>query len=227
MEVKKVYVVFKTHLDVGFTDFSAKVVEKYKTQFIPKVFDMKFENFIWTTGSWLIAEFLRTATPESQAKMENAIRTGRISWHALPFTTHTEYMDAGLFEYGLSLSQKLDKAYGRKTIGGKMTDVPGHTVAMVPILARNGVEFLHLGKNPACTAPDVPGIFRWRAATGEEVVVMYDKDYGQDMVIPGTGEAVYFAHTGDNNGPPSEEDLTLLFQELAKKYPGASWWPPT
>lgn len=221
MEVKKVYVVFKTHLDVGFTDFSAKVVEKYKTQFIPKVFDMKFENFIWTTGSWLIAEFLRTATPESQAKMENAIRTGRISWHALPFTTHTEYMDAGLFEYGLSLSQKLDKAYGRKTIGGKMTDVPGHTVAMVPILARNGVEFLHLGKNPACTAPDVPGIFRWRAATGEEVVVMYDKDYGQDMVIPGTGEAVYFAHTGDNNGPPSEEDLTLLFQELAKKYPGA------
>lgn len=221
MEIKKVYIVFKTHLDVGFTDFSAKVVEQYKTQFIPKVFDTKFENFIWTTGSWLIEEFLRTASPENRAKMEEAIGKGKISWHALPFTTHTEYMDARLFEYGISLSEKLDKAYGRNTIAAKMTDVPGHTVAMVPLLVKHGIQFLHLGKNPACTAPDVPGLFRWRAGTGEEIVVMYDKDYGKDTPIPGTGEAVYFAHTGDNNGPPSEGELRELFRELEQKYPGA------
>lgn len=34
--VKKVYVVFKTHLDVGFTDLSSTVTDRYLHEFIPK-----------------------------------------------------------------------------------------------------------------------------------------------------------------------------------------------
>ena len=33
-------------------------------------------------------------------RMEKAIERGFIAWHGLPFTTHTELMDPGLFEYG-------------------------------------------------------------------------------------------------------------------------------
>ena len=34
-EIKKVHVVFKTHLDVGFTDTAENVLNSYKAHFIP------------------------------------------------------------------------------------------------------------------------------------------------------------------------------------------------
>ena len=40
-------------------------------------------------------------------------------WHGLPFTTHTEIMDASLFEFGLSISGDLDRKYGKTTIAAK------------------------------------------------------------------------------------------------------------
>ena len=39
-EVSKVYVVFKTHLDVGFTDLSSVVEKRYIDEFIPKALDV-------------------------------------------------------------------------------------------------------------------------------------------------------------------------------------------
>ena len=66
--------------------------------------------------------------------MERAIREGDISYHALPFTTHTEAMDAELFRYGLSIAKTMDTKFSKDTIAGKVTDVPGHTKAMIPYL---------------------------------------------------------------------------------------------
>ena len=35
MSVKKVYLIFKTHLDIGFTDYASAVLDRYITEFIP------------------------------------------------------------------------------------------------------------------------------------------------------------------------------------------------
>ena len=35
MNINKIIVLFKTHLDIGFTDFSANVTKKYINEFIP------------------------------------------------------------------------------------------------------------------------------------------------------------------------------------------------
>ena len=72
-------------------------------------------------------------------------------------------MSPDLFRAGLSYSQELDRRFGKTTIAAKMTDVPGHTLGMVPLLAEAGIRFLHLGVNTASPPPDVPDIFRWRA----------------------------------------------------------------
>lgn len=225
--MKQIIVLFKTHLDVGFTDFSANVVENYIESFIPQALDLarslrgREERFIWTTGSWLIAEFLEKASPEMRRRMEEAISLGEIAWHGLPFTTHTELMDRELFRYGLGISQKLDKRFGIHTIGAKMTDVPGHTRAMVPELAQAGIRFLHIGVNAASTVPEVPTLFRWQWDSGEEVLVMYNSAYGSYTEIPGTDMAVYFAHTNDNLGPQKEEEVLALYRELHEQYPDA------
>lgn len=229
MKINKVLIVFKTHLDIGFTDYSNSVIEKYKKVFIPnaiKTADTLRKNkssasFCWTTGSWLIYEYLRTASPENRAALEEAIKNGDIRWHGLPFTTHTELMSSELFEYGLSLSARLDRKFGKKTIAAKMTDVPGHTKAIIPFLKNAGIEFLHLGVNPASAVPDVPEIFRWQCDTGESINVIYNGEYGDFTILGDTGVALYFAHTNDNLGGQTPEEVEETFAALREKVPGA------
>jgi len=153
---------------------------------------------------------------DKDGRVEQAIKDGILRWHALPFTTHTELMNSELFEYGVSLSKKLDERFGKTTVGAKMTDVPGHTLGMIPILKRNGVRFLHIGVNPATPLPPVPSVFRWRCGE-DEITVMYQGDYGEDQAFDDF--VVCFAHTGDNLGPQSAQAIVDLYDQLSQKYP--------
>lgn len=228
-QITKVYVVFKTHLDIGFTDLAERVVQKYLHGFIPRSIKLAEtmrkahpENrFRWTTGSWLIHTFLEEADGPSRKRMERAIEAGDIRWHALPFTLHSEALDASLFDLGTTLSATLDDRFGRKTVAAKMTDVPGHTRGIVPRLQKAGIKFLHIGVNPASRPPEVPPVFVWQAPDGSSVSVMYQKDYGGVMRIPHTSEAVAIVFTGDNHGPQSEDDIINVYHRLKKQFSGA------
>lgn len=229
MEIKKILVVFKTHLDIGFTDFAENVTEKYMNEFIPGAVNVARElrelggeaRFKWTTGSWLIYEYFLRKGEKECAQLSEAIRNGDICWHGLPCTTHTEIMSKELFEYGLSLSQRLDKKFGVKTIAAKMTDVPGHTKAMIPLLKKAGIELLHIGVNEASAVPDVPEIFRWQADNGDRINVIYNGEYGTFTKLGDTGVALWFAHTLDNLGAQKAEEIIEIFRSLREKFPEA------
>lgn len=229
MEMKKILVVFKTHLDIGYTDFAENVTEKYMNNFIPGAIRVAKElreaggeaRFKWTTGSWLIYEYLMRKGEKECAELSDAIRNGDICWHGLPCTTHTELMDKELFRYGLSLSQRLDEKFGVKTIAAKMTDVPGHTKAMIPFLKEAGIELLHIGVNESSAVPDVPEIFRWKADNGDMINVIYNGDYGNFTKLGDTGVALWFAHTLDNLGAQKVEEIVEIFDSLRKQFPDA------
>ncbi|TAV74643.1 DUF5054 domain-containing protein [Rhizobium leguminosarum] len=230
MTEKRVHLVFKTHLDIGFTDHAEKVRRQYHERFIPQAIEtakhFHAENpdepkFIWTTGAWLIWDHLNSRSAGEVAALEQAIERGLIRWHGLPFTTHTELMSPDLFRAGLSYSQELDRRFGKTTIAAKMTDVPGHTLGMVPLLAEAGIRFLHLGVNTASPPPDVPDIFRWRAPSGEEVVVMYQRSYGETCFPDGFEDGLSFAHTNDNMGPQSVPQTAEAYRELRAREPDA------
>ena len=227
-DFQKILVVFKTHLDVGFTGFARDVTQTYFDSFIPNAIGTAralrekggAARFIWTTGSWLIHECLERGDEKTKTALAMAIRAGDIRWHGLPFTTHTEMMDETLFRYGLSLSQTLDTRFARKTIAAKMTDVPGHTKAMIPLLRGAGIELLHLGVNESSTVPCVPALFRWQNGA-DEILVMYSQSYGDFAPLGKSGTALYFAHTGDNTGGQSPREVEKLFARLQKEHPGA------
>lgn len=226
--LRRIHLLFKTHLDLGFTDFARNVADAYFERYIPHALTVAKELrqaggeecFVWTTGSWLIYEYLERASSAKRAEMEQAILQGDIAWHGLPFTTHSELMDADFFRFGLSLSQELDARFGKHTIAAKMTDVPGHTRGIVPLLAEAGIQFLHLGVNPASTPPAVPSVFRWRAPDGSEVMVMYQKgSYGDMQIVPGLDEAIAFAHTNDNEGPQTIAQVHAAYSHLRDDFP--------
>jgi len=225
--INKIIVIFKTHLDIGFTDFAKTVIEKYNQEFIPNAISTgeKFQNtkegFVWTTGSWLIHNYLRTMPKLKADRCRKAIKAGHLRWHGLPFTMHAEAAGKDLYQYGLSLSKELDAEFGMDTIASKCTDVTGNTIGIVPLLSHAGIKFLHIGVNPACTNPSVPEIFRWRESENHEVIVMYQKDYGAFTQIPGTQTALYIAHTGDNFGPQSPEWVAEVYEKMYAKYPNA------
>src|SRR5438067_822430 len=126
---RSIHLVFKTHLDIGFTDHAAKVRRQYHERFIPQAIEtgehFHHENpaekqFIWTTGAWLIWDHLNSQPKARVKRLEQAIERGLIRWHALPFTTHSELMSPALFRAGLSYAAELDERFGKKTIAAKM-----------------------------------------------------------------------------------------------------------
>lgn len=223
--MKEVIIVDKTHLDLGFTDFAENVRRRYLESFIPGAIELAEKvncggekKFVWTTGSWLIKEALEGGG-KLRSMTEKALRDGNIAAHALPFTTHTELMHPRLLEYGLSVVDEIDEITGRKTIAAKMTDVPGHTAAIVPALAAHGIKLLHIGLNTAAALPDVPGCFLWKFG-GAEVVVIYSDGYGGDFTCPHIDKVLCLDHTADNSGLRSRASVLARFSRLQRKYPG-------
>ena len=222
--MKKVIVVSKTHLDLGFTDYAENIKQKYIHSFIPDAIDLAEKvntadkkYFIWTTGSWILKETLKN--PTQKAKLEKAIKDGNIVPHAMPFTTHTELLDVDSLDYGLTFVDELDKIRGRKTISAKMTDVPGHTKGLVSILAKHGIKLLHIGVNGASALVDVPPCFVWKNGE-DEVVVIYSGDYGGAFKCDLVDEVLYFDHTLDNHGVPSPQKVLDKINKIQSEYPG-------
>lgn len=226
-KIKRVHVVFKTHLDLGFTAMACDVLHRYRTQFIPQALDTAealnrdgHRKFIWTTGSWLIQDYLDHMPPADVARMEQAIRRGDITWHGLAYTTHSELMDETLLRYNLSISHRLCSRFGKTIMAAKQTDVPGHTIAMLPELVRAGIRYMHIGINGASRPVSVPPLFRWKYGD-DEIIVDYSAYYGLVSSFDGCDEVMEFAHSKDNIGPPDAGSVQALLDDLQKKYPNA------
>jgi len=162
-QVKTVYVMFKCHLDVGFTDTEHGVIRTYFDDYLPRAMDTAEnlrsaggeERYVWTIAAWMIYHYLEQASPDNRKRVESAIAAGDIAWHALPFTWNSEMLDRSLITSALKISATLDQRFGKKTIAGKLTDVPCHTRGLVGPLAEAGIQFLDIGDNPGCKSPDV------------------------------------------------------------------------
>ena len=223
--MKKVFVVSKTHLDLGFTDYAENIRQKYLESFIPDAIslaervntsDKKY--FVWTTGSWLLKEMLNYTDSVQKEKLINAMKNGNIAPHAMPFTTHSELLDYDTFDYGLSIVDELDKIRGRKTVAAKMTDVPGHTKGIVRLLANHGIKLLHIGVNGVSAVPEVPECFLWKDGDSE-VIVIYSGDYGGAFKSDFMDEVLYFDHTLDNHGAPSPQKVVDKFHKIQAQFP--------
>lgn len=232
--VEQVVVVFKTHFDIGYTQLAREVVERYRTSMIDKALDVcdhtatlpPEHRFVWTIPGWPMQQILWPGqTPERRARIEKAIREGRLVWHALAGTTHTESMGLEDLVRSLGFSSRLARQFGQPLPrDAKMTDVPCHTWLVPTVLRRAGVDFLHLGCNSASGSPDIPALFWWEGPDGSRLLTMYTAEgYGTDLVPPaGWKHKTWLAliHTGDNHGPPTPKETEALLARAKKELPG-------
>lgn len=162
--ITEVMVMFKCHLDVGFTNTEAAVLTEYFGTHFPNAIATAEkleaaggpENYVWTMPAWLLYEYLEQCGPAERCRADDAILAGHLSWHALPFTWFSELLDASIVTTALALSGRMDRRYGRHTRSARFTDVPGHTRGIIGPLVDAGIDFLNIGVNSGCKPPRVP-----------------------------------------------------------------------
>ncbi|TWF39995.1 glycosyl hydrolase family 38 [Chitinophaga polysaccharea] len=233
-KVTDIWVVFKTHFDLGFTDLPENVFKRYREEMMDNALAVieksatlpPEKHFAWTVSGWpLQAQILGPLqTPERRARIEKAIKTGALVVHGLPFTTHTESLDAEDLVRGLGYSSAIARKYGLPmTISAKMTDVPSHSWIMPTLLHHAGIKFLQLGCNPASQYPRFPELFWWEGPDGSKILCNYTPLYGSDIRPTENWPCKnYLAMqmTGDNHGPPSAQEIDKLLAFAAKEMPG-------
>jgi alpha-mannosidase len=232
-KITDAWVVFKTHLDIGYTDRIEVVLKKYRVDMMDnalKVVELSRDRppeqqFSWTLAGWPLMHVLGPLQDFSRkARIEKAVREGSITFHALPFTTHTETQDLEDLVRGLGFSTRLSHLYDRPLpISAKMTDVPGHSWVMPTLLAHAGVKFLQIGCNGVSAFMRLPSLFWWEGPDGSRILCNYTADYGSGLNPPADWPGknyLVMEMTGDNHGPPSPADIERLREQASKDLPG-------
>jgi hypothetical protein len=232
--VKEIVIVFKTHFDIGYTDYAEAVVQKYSTSMMENAFNIIEKNkdrapekqFVWTVSGWPMLQMLSQSLPGVRSKVESALTNGRFVIHALPFSMETESSDPEMLVRGMNISSNISRKYGLPLpYDAKMSDVPSHSWILPTLLNNSGVKFLHIGCNPASQSPEVPVLFWWQGPDGSKLMTMYsEKNYGTSLLPPANWPYktwLAIMQTNDNSGPPSPEDVDKYLAEIHKRAPNA------
>ena len=180
--IKTVHVINSCHLDIGFADSSAGIVNRYFDSHFPRAIEVNAElrknenytdsklNFMFQ--SWMIDLYLDCPVGwglhcpnKTQIRdFEDAIRNDVVTWHAFPHNAQLEIMGKTMIDLGLNLTFQLDDRFEKsrkKTLSQR--DVPGLTRSLIPILASRNVTGITIGANDGSTPPNVRGSSRvWR-----------------------------------------------------------------
>lgn len=232
--VKEVIVVFKTHFDIGYTDWSDNVRYNYANSMITSALNTvdqskdlpKDQQFKWTISGWPMKEILAKATPDVKTRVEKAIKDGRFFVHALPFSMETESSDLEPLVQSLGYASKISKEAGLPLpIDAKMSDVPSHSWIMPTLLNNAGVKFLHIGCNPASRSPEVPLLFWWEGPDKSKLMTFYYGEYYGTSPAPPKDWThktwLAIVQTNDNSGAPTYKEFREAVANIEKLNPGA------
>ncbi len=197
-DIRTVHVINSCHLDIGFADSSAGIINRYFDHHIPMAVRVGNElrataaehttapgpdrlNFMFQ--SWVLSFYLdcppnmglHCPSPEAVTNVTRAIQLGDITWHAFPHNAQLEVMGGALVTAGLALTHALDDRFdlpSKATLSQR--DVPGIPRSAIPFLNRSGISAVSIGANDGSTPPDVPPCFLWEdTASGTSLLGLF------------------------------------------------------
>ncbi|MBU0640275.1 MAG: hypothetical protein KKB50_15520 [Planctomycetes bacterium] len=150
-----IYLMHHTHLDIGYTH-TQEQVEQRQMEFLDQVQDLihatddypPAARFKWLPeGLWAVESYLKAADETQRAAFLEAARAGRIGLDALYGNALTGlYSQEELFEL-VDYALRLREQYGLTIDSAMISDVPGYTWGLVPVLAQCGIKYLSAGPN--------------------------------------------------------------------------------
>ncbi|MCB0283088.1 MAG: hypothetical protein KDF60_10945 [Calditrichaeota bacterium] len=187
----KVYLLPHSHVDIGYTHVQT-YVEKYQWEHLENAIEYAKNTeshppgsqFKWNTeGIWAVESYLKQASPEKQEQFYNAVRKGWIGLDGFYGNELTALCRPEELMRFLERGQRIGQKIGVPVEAAMISDVPGYTWSMVPVMAQNGIKYFSIGPNPGHRIGstlkawgDRP--FYWISPSGEEKVLCWMSSRG-------------------------------------------------
>ncbi len=223
---KKIYLLHHSHVDIGYTEVQSAVQQiqwsnlehavRYaeESQHYPKG-----ARFKWNVEvMWPLETYLHAASPEKKKAMITAIKKGWVELDALYGNELTGLCRPEELMALVTPARQLADSIGVPLVSAMISDVPGYTWGLIPVLAQNGVRYLSIGTNTSdrighiiSDMGDKP--FYWETPSGKNRVLCWVHGKGYSMF-----HAALENHHLDNALHP--EAVFAYLKELKEKnYP--------
>ncbi|AZQ61652.1 hypothetical protein EI427_05220 [Flammeovirga pectinis] len=195
-----VHLLHHSHVDIGYTHTQDEV-EKVQWKNLDDAVMMSKKTVDYPEGSkfkwsvevmWAVESYLKNASPEKRADFLAAVRSGAIELdglygNMLTGLSNPQELVESTFD-ALQIAKEVDVPLESAMI----TDVPGYTWGLVPVLAHSGIKYLSAGTNvfhriggTISTWGDRP--FYWSSPSGEEKVLVWVHEKGYSHFHTGLG----------------------------------------
>ena len=189
----KIYYAPNEHLDIGFTDYQAKVAEVLARQLdgLFPVLQAHPDYRFNLDGSWIVEQWLATRTAAQARRFADAARAGKIAVNAFYAGFLTQALSLEELCRGMYFSKELESRYGVPFEFANVTDVPSYSWSLPSVLAAAGVHYFAAGGNQdrgpllAHGRWNLRSPFWWEGPDGARVLAWYSYHYHQLRAVFG------------------------------------------
>lgn len=150
-----VHLIHHTHLDIGYTHLQDEV-ERLQWQHLEDALRYgaasaaypEEARFVWhPEGLWAVESYLESHGPDESERLREGIRRGWIHLDAMFADLLTGITSSEGLLHGLAAARRLSAWSGVPIESAMLSDIPGFTWGLVPVLALHGVKYLSIGPN--------------------------------------------------------------------------------
>ncbi|MGC2636903.1 MAG: polysaccharide lyase family protein [Acidobacteriaceae bacterium] len=181
------YLVPHVHLDVGYTDYQAKV-SAIQSRILDEAMDLTAQHPAFrfsTDGEWNLEQFLATRTPEEQQRVITTIRKQQLYVPAESSNLLTGFPTAETLIRSLYPSADFSREHRTPYNYANITDVPSYSWSYASVLAAAGIPYFFAASNND-RAPvlllghlNEKAPFWWEGPDGGKVLMWYSRHYEQ------------------------------------------------
>lgn len=216
-----VYLLPHSHIDIGYTAQQSVVLQKQMANLdaaislARKTADYpEGARFKWNAEVlWAVDAYLKQATDKQRETLVDAVHRGWVEMDALYSNELTGLCRPEELVRLVQPSVRIATETGKPIDTAMISDVPGYTWGIVPVLAQAGVKYFSMGPNPndrigltAKAWADKP--FYWRSPSGKEKILCwmtgtaYSWFHGQTLAQKGDSQMlVYLSNLADEGYP--------------------------
>ena len=192
----EVYILMHSHTDIGYTDLQPNIEQKqahnvlHALELIRQNKDYPAgERFKWNLEvMWTADQFFRIATPDQVREFDQDVHDGYIGVDAMYGNLLTGLCRSEEMLRQVGFATQLGQRCGRPVDSMMISDVPGLTWGIVPVMAEHGVKYISDGPNASRTmAGDRIGYVRvqwennpfyWLSPSGDQRVLYWGSQGG-------------------------------------------------
>ena len=219
------FLVPHVHLDVGYTDYQAKV-STIQSRIFDEAMDLtaKHPAFRFSTdGSWNLEQYLKARTPQEKQRVIQAIQHEQLYIPAQYSNVLTGFPTAEALIRSLYPSANFSRINKTPLNYANITDVPSYSWSYASVLAAAGLRYFLAGSNNDRAPVLLQGHLNenspmyWEGPDGKKVLFWYSRHYMQMQFLfglpplPETGEEILPLFLQMYQRPEYHASATILF----------------